>query len=259
MFKANLAVWGRFRQIALAAGLCLCLGGTARADELIVSAAISLVKAFKEIGEIFEQAQPQTKVVFNFAASGPLLQQIERGAPVDVLATADQDTMDRAAIKELIKPASRRTFAVNRLVLVVPAQQIGKINSVSDLKQDFVKRIAIGVPASVPAGRYARDALQAAGAWDALVPKFINAESVRQVMDYVSRGEVDAGFVYTTDAWGAGDRVRTVTDLATTKPVEYPIAVIATTRSPRLAEAFVAHVLSAQGRAILAKHRFGNP
>jgi molybdate transport system substrate-binding protein len=249
----------RIQYVALAAGLCLCFGGTAQADELIVSAAVSLATAFKEIGETFEQAQPETKITFNFAASSPLLHQIERGAPVDVFATADQETMDHAAIKNLIKPASRRTFAVNRLVLVVPAQQIGKINSVGDLKQDFVKRIAIGMPASVPVGRYARDALQAAGAWDVLLPKFINAESVRQVMDYVSRGEVDAGFVYLTDALAAQDKVRIVTEIATRKPAEYPIAVVATTRLPRLPEAFVAHVLSPQGRAILAKHRFGNP
>jgi molybdate transport system substrate-binding protein len=249
----------RVRQASLAAALGLCLGGPAYADELIVSAATSLAKAFKEIGESFEREQAGTKVVFNLAASGPLLQQIERGAPVDVFATADQETMDQAVAKNLIKPVSRRTFAINRLVLVIPPQQARQIRSVDDLKYGFVKRIAIGVPASVPVGRYARDALLALGAWDALLPKLVNAESVRQVLDYVSRGEVDAGFVYSTDAWSAGDKVLTVAELATRKPVEYPIAVIATTRSPRLADAFVAHVLSAQGRAVLAKYRFGAP
>jgi len=259
MSKISFMFLRRYLQAALAAWLCLCFSGTARADKLIVSAAASLARAFKEIGETFEQAQPEAKVVFNFAASGPLLQQIERGAPVDVLATADQETMDQAAARKLIKPISRRAFALNRLALIVPQQDSGRIKSVDDLKQGFVKRIAIGVPASAPVGRYTRDALQAASAWEALAPKFINAESVRQILDYVSRGEVDAGFVYITDAWDAADRVRTVTEFASRKPVEYPIAVVATTRSPRLAETFVAHVLSPQGRAILAKHRFGNP
>jgi molybdate transport system substrate-binding protein len=248
-----------YLQAALAAWLCLCFSGSARADELIVSAAASLAKAFKEIGTSFERAQPGAKVVFNFAASGPLVQQIERGAPVDVLATADQETMNQAAARKLVKPSSRSTFALNRLALIVPLQDSGRIKSVDDLKQGFVKRIAIGVPASAPVGRYAHDALLDAGAWETLAPKLVNAETVRQILDYVARGEVDAGFVYITDAWGAADRVRTVTEIASAKPAEYPIAVVTASRSPRLAEAFAAHVLSPQGRAILAKHRFGNP
>jgi molybdate transport system substrate-binding protein len=251
--------WRLLQPLAILACLSFGFGSTAHADELIVSAAASLAKAFKDIGATFEEAHPETRVVFNVAASGALLQQIERGAPVDVFATADQESMDQAASRNLIISASRRTFAVNRLVLVVPTQDSGRIKSVDDLKQDFVKRIAIGVPASVPAGRYARGYLQVAGIWDLLLPKFIYAESVRQVMDYVSRGEVDAGFVYLTDASGAVERVRIATDFATGKPVEYPIATVAATRSPRSAEAFVAHVLSPRGQAILARHRFSNP
>ena len=258
MSRIYLAFLHRMPGVVIAAALCLCLPAAAQAGELTVSAAISLAKAFKEIGEAFEKTQPGTKLTFNFAASGALLQQIGRGAPVDVFATADQETMNRAAATNLIKLDTRRSFALNQLVLVVPLRSSANINSVEDLKQKSVRRIAIGVPASVPAGRYARDALLITGAWDALQPKLINAESVRQVVDYVSRGEVDAGIVYLTDARAAGEKIRIVTDLATGKPVEYPIAVVSATRSPGLAEAFVAYVLSAQGQAILAKYHFGN-
>jgi molybdate transport system substrate-binding protein len=243
--------------LTLALGICLC--GAAQAGELTVSAAISLATAFKEIGANFEQAEPQAKLTFNFAASGVLLQQIERGAPVDVFATADQETMDRAAAGKLIMPGSRKSFAANRLVLVVPASNFGRVLSVTDLKQQFVKRIAIGAAASVPAGRYARDALLAAGAWDALQPKLIYAESVRQVLDYVARDEVDAGFVYLTDAQAASNRVHVVGEVATKKPVEYPIAVVAASRSPQLAQTFIAYVLSPRGQTLLEKYRFGKP
>src|SRR5487761_2689902 len=209
----------RMQRAALALALLLGLCGPARAGELTISAAVSLETAFKAIGASFEQAEPQARLTFNFAASGVLLQQIERGAPVDVFATADQETMDRAAAGKLIMPASRKSFAGNRLVLVVPASNFARVLSLTDLKRQLVKRIAIGAPASVPAGRYARDALLPAGAWDVLQPKLIYAESVRQVLDYVARGEVDAGFVYLTDAQIANGRVQVVAELATSRPV----------------------------------------
>lgn len=245
------------------ASLILILAGlvaasNAWAEDLIVSAAASLTNAFKEVGSEFEKVSPGTKVVFNFAASGPLLQQIESGAPVDVFASADQETMDKAAEKKLIAPPSRRNFSSNTLVLVQP-KSAAPIKSVADLKGDGVKRIGIGNPASVPVGRYTRDVLQAEGLWDALGPKFILADSVRQVLDYVSRTEVDAGFVYATDASVAKDKVAVVTALATQRPVLYPIAVVAASKQPQRSGDFVAFVAGATGQAILAKYGFGKP
>ena len=146
----------------LAAWLAIVwLGCSAWADaaELLVSAAASLTNAFKDIGSAFEQTEPDTKVIFNFAASGPLLAQIERGAPVDVFATADRDTMNQAAAKGLIQPDTRSDFAANQLVLVTPADSKLDIHRIQDLTQAEVKRIAIGNPATVPVGRYTRQAL----------------------------------------------------------------------------------------------------
>jgi len=110
----------RLRSAALVAALSL--GGAAcSAQELIVSAAASLTNAFQAVGKAFEQARPGAKLTFNFAASGPLLAQIQQGAPVDVFASADQETMNRAASAHLIAPATRVDFAANTLMLIVPA------------------------------------------------------------------------------------------------------------------------------------------
>lgn len=179
-------------------------------EEIIVSAAASLTNALQELGKQYEQSHPQGKVVFNFAASGTLLQQLAKGAPVDVFASADQKTLDQAQEKDLIRVASRKNFASNRLVLIAPIGSQEGVTKVQMLTEPRLKRIALGNPAHVPAGRYAKEALVNLGLWEPLSDKYILGESVRQVMDYVSRGEVDVGFVYATDAALARDKVKVV-------------------------------------------------
>src|SRR5690606_37947980 len=114
--------------------------------------------------------------------------------------SADQATLDRGLKQSLLDAVSRVDFATNSVVLVVPAEGGAGVTAVKDLEGPAVKRIAVGKPATVPAGRFTREALSAAGAWDRLESKFVYADSVRQVLDYVSRGEAEAGFVYATDA-----------------------------------------------------------
>ena len=229
-----------------------------RAEELVVSAAASLTNAFREVGAAFEKTQPDAKLTFNFAASGPLLQQIDNGAPVDVFASADQETMNAAEKKQLVVSATRRNFVSNRLVLVRPKSG-PPLKGLGDLAQEPVKRIAIGNPASVPVGRYTREVLQAEHLWDALQPRLINADSVRQVLDYVARGEVDAGFVYATDAAIVSEKVTIVAAINTLRPVVYPIATVSASKKPKLAEAFVAFVVAPEAQAILQKYGFGKP
>jgi molybdate transport system substrate-binding protein len=247
--------------------VCLCaiallsavISPLAQADELTVSTAASLTDAFKEIGKAFEAAKPGAKVVFNFGASGPLLQQIAQGAPVDVFASADQETMDRAAAQALIAKDSRITFASNLLVLVVPAGAVAIPHSLKDLTADAYKRIAIGNPASVPAGRYAREATDAAGVSDALKDKFIFADTVRQVLTYVGRAEVDAGFVYRTDALIEKERVKIVLELPTKTPVTYPIAQILAAKQGALAREFIDYLRTPPAQAVLARYGFQKP
>ncbi|MFZ3218951.1 MAG: molybdate ABC transporter substrate-binding protein, partial [Rhodoferax sp.] len=159
--------------------------GSARADELIVSAAASLTNAFKALGPVFEAQHPGTQVLFNFAASDALVQQIAKGAPVDVFASADQEAMDMAQAQQLLAPGTRKNFVGNSLVLIVPADSTLAIATVADLTQPAVKRVAVGNPASVPVGRYTRHALEQAKLWPAVEPKAIYAQSVRQGLDYV--------------------------------------------------------------------------
>ncbi len=229
------------------------------AADLTVSAAASLGNAFTEIGRGFETANPKTKVRFNFAASGALLQQIGAGAPVDVFASADQETMDEAGRRRLVDAGSRRNVASNSLVVIVPRDAVSIPASLADLATASIERVAIGAPASVPAGRYSRTALVKAGLWPVIEAKMVGAQSVRQVLDYVARGEVDAGFVYATDAAVMAGKVKVAFKVATALPVRYPIARIAETNNAAAAEEFIAYAGSPAAQAMFAKYGFGKP
>lgn len=233
--------------------------GSVHAEELIVSAAASLTNAFKALGPVFEAQHPGTKVLFNFAASDTLVQQIAKGAPVDVFAAADQDAMDLAQTQQLLAAGTRKNFVGNSLVLIVPADSTLAIATVADLTQAAVKRVAIGNPTSVPVGRYTRHALEQAKLWSAVEPKAIFAQSVRQGLDYVARGEVDAGFVYNTDAAIQKAKVRVVTTVPTETAIRYPIAAIARSPHGELARQFIDFTLSADGQAVLGQYGFLKP
>jgi molybdate transport system substrate-binding protein len=229
------------------------------AQELTVSAAASLTNALPEIGKSFEQEHPGVKVILNFAASGPLLQQIAQGAPVDVFASADQKSMNQAQEKGLIVPASRKDFVSNTLVLIVPQDSKLALSGLKDLAAAALKRVALGNPASVPVGRYTQEALTKAGLWEALQPKLIMGESVRQVLDYVSRGEVDAGFVFATDAAIAKGKVKIVTEVQGHQPIVYPVVLVAAGQKQALAQEFLNFLFAPESVAILTKYGFGKP
>ena len=245
------------RSLAVLAGLLLST--QLAAAELTVSAAASLTNAFQEIASAFETQHPEHKVVLNFGASGALLQQIAKGAPADVFASADQQTMDRAQQQSLIETDARRDFAANSLVLIVPAEGGKAPASLDELTRAPYERIAIGQPASVPVGRYTKAALEKQGLWQAIEARMIGAQNVRQVLGYVARGEVAAGFVYATDAALMAGKVRVAMTVPVTTPVRYPIAPIAGSANAAAARDFVAFVLSEPAQAVLARHGFGKP
>jgi molybdate transport system substrate-binding protein len=228
--------------------------------EIIVSAAASLRDAFMEIGAIYEK-QTGVKPNFNFAASGVLQQQIESGAPVDVFASAAQRQMDDIQKKGLLLDKTRRDFTGNSLVLITPADSKLKLNSFQDLADAKVQRIAIGNPKTVPAGQYAQDSLTAMKLWDTLQPRFIPAENVRQVLDYVSRDEVEAGLVYASDAAVGGNKIRIVATApkGTHEEIIYPIAVLKDSAISAAARRFIELTQSRTGKDILAKYGFANP
>lgn len=244
---------------ALLLSLCTIGAAGAQAADLTVSAAASLTNAFRELAPAFEAANPGTKLQFNFAASDALLAQIAKGAPADVFAAADQDTMDRAEQQKLLAAGSRRNFANNSLVLIAPIDSKLSLGSLKDLQQPDVKRIAIGNPSGVPAGRYTKGALEAANLWAPVEAKAVFAQNVRQSLDYVARGEVEAGFVYATDAAVQKDKVKVTTTIPTSSPISYPIAVVAGGPNADGANRFVVYVMSPAGQAVLAKHGFQKP
>ena len=231
----------------------------AGAADLTVSAAASLTNAFRALGPVFEGQNPGTRVQFNFAASGALLQQIAKGAPVDVFASADQETMDDAQRQGLVDTPSRVDFVRNALVVIVPADSRQNATGIADLRQDRFAKVAIGQPASVPVGRYTKAVLEQAGLWSEVEPKTIGAQSVRQALDYVARGEVDAGFVYATDAAIMRDKVRVLFAVPTTTPILYPIAAIKGSPNEAMARRFVQFVASPASQAVLARYGFGVP
>jgi molybdate transport system substrate-binding protein len=240
----------------LLAVLFVCRAGAA---ELLVSAAASLGNGFRELAPMFEAAHPGTKLSLNLGASGALLQQIAKGAPADVFASADEQSMDQAQQQGLIVRDKRRDFASNRLVLIVPARSANTPDRLEQLAQPAYRRIAIGAPASVPAGRYAMAALEHSGMRAAIEAKMITAQNVRQALDYVARGEVDAGLVYATDAALMPERVRVAFIVPTPQAILYPIAPLAASANAALAQSFVDFIVSPPAQAVLAKYGFGKP
>ena len=227
--------------------------------ELTVSAASSLGPAFTAIARAYEARRPGTAVRLNVGASDALLQQIARGAPVDVYASADADAMDRAAAQGLVAAETRRDFAANRVVLIVPAGPASPPRTLADLRSAAIRRIAVGQPSGVPIGRYAKHALDAAGLWDAVAAKAVYTHTARQSLDYVARGEVDAGFVYATDAALRASEVRVALEVPAPVPVRYPIAVVRGSAQPGAALGFVDFVSSAEAQALLAARGFLPP
>ena len=238
----------RVALVSLLIGLLWSVGATA--GDVVVSAASSLTDAFKAVATAYEAKHPGTKVVLNFAASDVLLQQIANGAPADVFASADQKAMDKAQAQGVLLNGSRKNFATNQLVLIVPTTSQLTITGLKDLEKPSIKRIAYGDPASVPVGRYTQAALQADGSWQAVSAKAVLAANVRQSLDYVARDEVDAGFVFATDAAIAKDKVKVALRVNSPTPISYPIAVVAQSKHVDDAQAFENFVLSPEGQQL---------
>lgn len=245
------------RPLALLLAALVTVG--AQAADLTVSAASSLTNALRDIAPLFEAENPGTKLQFNFGASGALLAQIAKGAPADVFASADPQRMNQAQAQNLIVPDARRDFAANALVVIVPAGASKRPASIEDLTRPAFARIAIGLPASVPVGSYTKSTLEQAKLWGAIERKMIGASNVRQALDYVARGEVDAGFVYATDAALMPDKIQVALTVPTPTRILYPAAPVAASTQPALARRFVEFLGTPRAQAVLARYGFGKP
>ena len=239
----------------------LLVAAPVAAAELTLSVAVSMKEAVEEVGRGFIGAHPGVTLRYNLGASGDLQKQIEAGAPVDVFISAGQRQMDELERKGLIIQATRRVFARNVLVAIAPADSRADLARPTALLEPAVTRIAIGNPKTVPVGQYTEESLRTLGLWDRVRGKLVYAENVRQVLDYVSRGEVEVGFVYTTDMAVRPGRVKEAFRPAedTYQPVVYPAAVLTGSREPKLAQSFLDALTSPEGQAVLRRLGFRLP
>ncbi|WP_418026490.1 molybdate ABC transporter substrate-binding protein [Paenibacillus sp. JJ1722] len=233
---------------------------TAETIELTISAAASLTDALKEIQHSYESTHTGIKLNFNFGGSGALEKQIEQGAPSDLFLSASTKNMKSLVDQQLIDTKKQKTWLTNELVAVIPADGTMNIASVTDLTKKEVKKVAIGIPESVPAGNYAQEALMKAKLWDTLQSKLVQAKDVRQVLQYVETGNADVGFVYKTDALTSQKaKIAFEVDPKTYLPVEYPIGIVKASKHIQEAEDFYAYLQSQESLNIMAKYGFTIP
>jgi molybdate transport system substrate-binding protein len=249
----------------LAAAGCRGERSAEAAARLTVFAAASLAEAFAELAAGFEAGREGVTVAFNLAGSQQLAHQLSQGAPADVFASADQRQMAAAVSTGRIAAGAARIFAGNRLVVIYPPANPGRLEGLPDLARPGLRLVLAA--AEVPAGAYAQTFLANAAADPAFGAGFQTAvlgnvvsyeENVRAVLSKVLLAEADAGIVYASDARaaqpGALGELAIPAELNVT--AAYPIAPLADSPRPDLAAAFVAFVVGPEGQEILARHGF---
>lgn len=228
--------------------------------QLTVSAAASLKDVMEEIELIYQQEHPEIEIIYNFAASGSLQRQIEQGAPIDIFISAATDKMDVLEKQDLLLRETRRDLLKNQMVLVIPENNDRsnlKTDSFKDLINKEITTIALGKPKSVPAGKYAQEILNYFKIADEINIKAVYGKDVRQVLNYVATGNVDAGIVYSTDAQ-VFDNIQIVATapLTSHSPVVYPIAVIKNSENIEAARAFIEFLTTSEVQEVFEGYGF---
>ena len=252
-----------FARLFAALSLLLALAGApqlaAAQDTVTVFAAASLKNALDDADAAFTKATG-VKVVASYAASSALAKQIEQGAPADVFVSADLKWMDYLNERKLIKADTRVNLLGNKLVLIAPADskldkvEIGKGFDIAKLAGDG--RIAVADVKAVPAGLYAKAALESLGSWAAAEPKLAQAENVRATLAFVARGETPVGIVYETDAKIEPKvKIAGVFPDGSYPPVTYPVAETVSSKSPAVAR-YLGFLRTGAAKAIFEKYGF---
>lgn len=243
------------RLLALLLPLLLAACAPSAQDEPVVLAAASLQDALEDAADVWV-AQGHPRPVLSFAGTPALVRQADSGAPADVFISADEKWMDWLERRGRLKPGTRRIVASNTLVSIVPRGTTPSADEFTNITQG---RIALADPDSVPAGRYAKAALDSMGAWDAVRQGLVTTENVRVALRLVELGEADGAVVYASDA-AASDKVTVVHrfDPASYPPIAYPAAVLAGSDNPE-AEDFVAFLTTPEAQAAFARHGFLPP
>jgi molybdate transport system substrate-binding protein len=228
----------------------------ARADEILVSAAASLTDALKDIGKSY-QIQSKHKILLTLGPSNFLARQIDEGAPADIFFSADSAQMDLMDKNGRLEPSTRKNLLSNQLVIVVPSDSRLAIASPRDLLKSEVKRIALADPAGVPVGVYTSKYLADEGLWDKVKPKIVPVLDVRATLASVESGNVDAGFVYKTDA-AISKKVKMVFQVPIEKgpKITYPIAIVKESKKKEAARDFMKYVLSPVSKGLFKTYGF---
>lgn len=229
---------------------------TARADEILVSAAASLTDALKEIGRAY---QPQSKhtAKFNFGPSSGLARQIDQGAPVDLFISADLPQMDSLDKKGRLQPGTQKNLLSNQLVIIVPADSKLMLETPKDLLKATVKKIALAEPSTVPVGVYSRKYLVDEGLWNQIKSKIVPVQDVRATLAAVESGNVEAGFVYKTDA-AISKKVKIDFAVPLNKgpKIIYPVALVKESKRKDAARNFLRYLRSPSAKNIFKKYGF---
>lgn len=228
-----------------------------RPVEITVAAASDLTGAFEEVAKEF-QAAKNIKVVFNFGSSGMLARQIENGAPFDLFASANVDYVNQLEQKGLIMPDTKKLYARGRITLWTLKDSPIRIEKVSDLTRTEVKRVAIANPEHAPYGMAAREALERSGVWEAVKPKLVYGENIRQTLQYAQTGNVEVAIVALSLSMQSDGRWVLVPE-ELHKPLDQGLAVIKGAKDEGAARDFVDFILGPQGQAIMKKFGFTLP
>lgn len=223
---------------------------------LTVSAAASLKDAMDEIRDIYAKETPDVNVTCTYASSGSLQKQIENGADVDVFLSAANKQMDALEEKGLLENGTRETFLGNSLVLVVPKDS-SLVSGFEDLTKDTVKQIALGEPKTVPAGQYAEETFTKMNILDKIKAKAVYGKDVKEVLNWVETGNVDAGVVYLSDAI-TSQKVKQVAEAPedSHKPIIYPASVIKSSKHKEEAKTFLEFLSGAKAKSVFEKYGF---
>ena len=228
-----------------------------QAQTIHLSVAASMTDVFKELITKFTANNTGVQFLPNFASSGSLAKQIDQGAPADIFVSANPKWMKYLVEKQLVSKATDRIFAFNQLVFVGESEK--KSVDLSLEKLVNLERIALGSPQSVPAGQYAKQAMEHAGVYTELeqAKKLVMAKDVRQALIYADRGEVDGAFVYKTDALLAQKaQILFTVPQELYNRVAYPVALTTIGVKNDQARAFYEYIKGPEAIAILIKYGF---
>ncbi len=229
---------------------------TVHADEILVSAAASLTDVLKEIS-IGYQSKSKHTVKFNFGPSSGLARKIDEGAPADMFFSADLPQMEKLDKSGRLEPGTRKNLLSNQLVIIAPADSKLAMSSAKDLLNTAIKRVALAEPSSVPVGVYSKKYLTDEGLWNKIEGRVVPVQDVRATLASVESGNVEAGFVYKTDA-AVSKKVKIVYEVPVDKgpKITYPVAIVKESKHKDAGRDFMNYVQTSASKELFKKYGF---